>query len=125
MCVFARAVNRKFFGKGAEDEFTWARWFFPLVTDDRDLKAIDAHIQEYMRFVSSGRFNKANYRIRYDDLKKCGYISLVNRYHSILCSIKKISSTVRNNITSTGPRINPLKPKTNIPPSMAKKIIKG
>jgi len=81
MCVFSRSLNRKFFGKNSENEFTWARWFFPLITMDKDLKIIDAHVQEYMRYVKSGRFNKANYRVRYLDLKNNGYISLVNRYH--------------------------------------------
>ena len=81
MAVFARALNKKFFGKQNEEEFTWARWFFPLITNDRDLRTIDAYVQEYMRYVSSGRFRKANYRIHYGDLKTCGYISLVNRYH--------------------------------------------
>ena len=81
MCVFSRVLNRKFFGRGAENEFTWSRWFFPLITVDDDLKKTDAYVQEYMRYVSSGRFNKANYRIRYSDLKNCGYKSLVNEYH--------------------------------------------
>ena len=81
MSVFSRVINKKFFGREDDDEFTWARWFFPLITEDEDLKKIDAHVQEYMRYVSSGRFNKANYRIRYSDLKRCGYKSLVNEYH--------------------------------------------
>jgi len=81
MTVFSRSVNKKFFGKGGEDEFSWARWFFPLITVDNDLKIIDAYVQEHKRFVKSGRFSKANYRIRYSELKDCGYISLVNKFH--------------------------------------------
>ena len=81
MCVFSRVLNKKFFGKGSGNEFTWSRWFFPLITVDNDLKNTDAYVQEYMRYVSSGRFNKANYRTRYSDLKSCGYRSLVNEYH--------------------------------------------
>ena len=81
MSVFSRVLNRKFFGRDSKDDFTWTRWFFPLITGDNDLKAIDAYIQEYMRYVCSGRFNKANYRTRYCDLKTCGYRNLVNEYH--------------------------------------------
>ena len=81
MVVFSRSLNRKFFGAGNEDEFTWARWFFPLITTKSDLKKIDAYAQEYMRYLSSGRFNKANYRTRYSDLKDCGYRSLVHEYY--------------------------------------------
>jgi len=81
MRVFSRVLNKKFFGKGSGNEFTWSRWFFPLITVDNDLKNTDAYVQEYMRYVSTGRFNKANYRTRYSDLKACGYRSLVNEYH--------------------------------------------
>ena len=81
MRVFARSMNRKFFGKDENDEFTWARWFFPLITTDHDLKAIDAYMQEHIRYLSSGHFTKANYKIRYSDLKACGYRSLVNEYY--------------------------------------------
>jgi len=81
MRVFSRVLNRKFFGRGSDDDFTWARWFFPLITEDSDLKTIDAYAQEHMRYVKSGRFSRANYRIRYRDLKEYGYISLVNKYH--------------------------------------------
>jgi len=82
MRVFSRALNRKFFGRGSDDDFTWARWFFPLITEDSDLKTIDAYAQEHMRYVKSGRFSRANYRTRYSELKDNGYISLVNKYHS-------------------------------------------
>ena len=81
MTVFSRVMNKKLFGSGGEDEFTWARWFFPLISADTDLRLIDSYIQEYMRYISSGRFNKTNYRTRYGDLKKRGYRSLVNEYH--------------------------------------------
>ena len=81
MSVFARALNRKFFGTDSDDEFTWARWFFPLISTDNELKLIDNYMQEQMRYIVSGCFNKANYRVRYSELKDCGYKSLVNEYH--------------------------------------------
>ena len=78
--VFARVLNRKFFG-GRENDFTWTRWFFPLINTDKELKEIDSYIQEYARYVCSGRFNKANYRFRYRELKDCGYRNLVSEYY--------------------------------------------
>ena len=81
MSVFARAINRKFFGKNDGNEFTWTRWFFPLIDTDNDLRIIDAYVQEHMRYIASGRFNKTNYRTRYSELKECGYKSLVNEYY--------------------------------------------
>ena len=80
MRVFARVLNRKFFG-GNDIDFTWTRWFFPLINTDSDLKEIDAYIQEYMRFICTGRFSRTNFRTRYNDLKNCGYKNLVNEFY--------------------------------------------
>ena len=81
MHVFVKVINKKFFGRDDASEFTWARWFFPLISADDDLKVIDAYVQEHMRYIASGAFNKANYKIRYAQLKDCGYKSLVNAYY--------------------------------------------
>lgn len=81
LAAFARTFNKKFFGDGSEDEFTWARWFFPLITTDRTLREIDGYMQENMRYIVTGRHNKANFRTSYEKLKDCGYKSLVNEYY--------------------------------------------
>ncbi len=78
---FVRAMNRKFFGKDREDEFTWQRWFFPYLTTDEGLKEIDAYMQQYIRYAVTGRHYKGNYRIRYETMKEWGYRSLVNEYY--------------------------------------------
>lgn len=83
---FINAMNRKFFGGGGNewgtDDFTWCRWFFPNITTDRSLKEIDAYMQEYIRYVVTGRHYKGNYRITYEQLKDWGYRSLVHEYYS-------------------------------------------
>ena len=66
---FIRAMNRKFYGSDAEDEFTWKRWFFPYLTTDAGLKEIDAYMQQYIRYTVTGRHYKGNYRIRYETMK--------------------------------------------------------
>ena len=38
-------------------------------------------LQENIRFLSTGKHNKANFRVRYEDLKSLGYRSLVHEYH--------------------------------------------
>lgn len=78
---FIRAMNRKFFGKDREDEFTWKRWFFPHLTTDEGLKEIDAYMQQYIRYAITGRHYKGNFRIRYETMKEWGYRSLVNEYY--------------------------------------------
>jgi RNA-directed DNA polymerase len=81
MRVFTRVFNRKFFENTDANELTWSRWFFPLVTVDAGLKEIDAYMQQYLRFIATGKHSRSNYRIDYAFLKKCGYLSLVNAYY--------------------------------------------
>lgn len=101
---FIRAMNHKFYGSGYEntlndnsagghspaydsaeseamDEFTWNRWFFPILTVDTGLKELDAYFQQYIRYTVTGRHYKGNYRISYETLKSWGYRSLVHEYY--------------------------------------------
>lgn len=82
---FINAMNRKFYGRDetAEDtdEFTWSRWFFPNITEDTSLKEIDIYMQDYIRYIITGRHYKGNYRITYDTIKSWGYRSLVYEYY--------------------------------------------
>ena len=79
---FIRAMNKKFYGKEAEDDFTWSRWFFPNITSDEGLKQVDHYMQEYIRYCVTGRHYKGNYRITYEQMKTWGYKSLVHEYYS-------------------------------------------
>lgn len=81
---FIHAINRKLYGGGDENEFSWNRWFFPNLTTDRRLKDIDQYIQEYIRYCITGRHYKGNYRITYEMMKSWGYRSLVNEYYKRL-----------------------------------------
>ena len=78
---FIRAMNMKFYGLDDTHDFTWKRWFFPNLTEDTGLKEIDAYMQEYIRYIITGRHYKGNYRITYNQMKDMGYRSLVNEYY--------------------------------------------
>ena len=82
---FINAMNRQFYGYDAagewEDEFCWSRWFFPNLTTDAGLREVDAYMQQYIRYVVTGRHYKGNFRIRYETLKEWGYRSLVHEYY--------------------------------------------
>lgn len=79
--AFIRVFNSKLFEHGSENELTWTRWFFPVITTDKSLKEIDLYSQDCLRFLISGKRTKARYDVRYEDLKKLGYRSLVNEYY--------------------------------------------
>ena len=76
---FIRAMNRKLFSAEGK-EFSWSRWFFPLLTTDQGLRELDAFMQQYIRFCVTGRHYKGNYRIRYETLKSWGYRCLVHEW---------------------------------------------
>jgi len=82
---FINAMNSKFFGGRDKeldmDDFTWCRWFFPNINTDRSLKEIDEYMQQYIRYIITGRHYKGNYRISYSQMKEWGYRSLVNEYY--------------------------------------------
>lgn len=78
---FINAMNKKFFGYGDEDEFTWERWFFPNLTVTDGLKEVDHYMQQYIRYCVTGRHYKGNYRIKYEEMKKWGYVNLVHAYY--------------------------------------------
>ena len=81
MRAMIRAFTRKFFETGrSSSDLTWARWFFPLLTTDKGLGEMDAYLQDYIRYIPTGRHCRGNYRVRYSDLKRLGYRSLVHEF---------------------------------------------
>lgn len=77
---FVEQTNRKFFGEARIGD-NYAQRYFPVITRIDALKAIDGQVQRYMRYIVTGRFTKKNYAIRYGDLKRMGYKSLVRAYY--------------------------------------------
>lgn len=76
--------DRKFYGRSETDELTWDRWYLPSITTDESLREIDHYLQDRIRFVATGRYNKKNYEIMpYDKMTEMGYVPLVRRYHEM------------------------------------------
>ncbi len=81
MKAMIQHYNRKFFEDNDPDSLTWSRWYFPVINRTEGLKEIDRYLQQQIRFLSTGRHGKANYRVDYETLKRLGYRSLVNEYY--------------------------------------------
>ncbi len=73
--------NRVFYEDGDTEMLTWSRWFFPVINQTNGLKEIDHYLQQNIRFLSTGKHNKTNYKTVYTQLKRLGYKSLVNEYY--------------------------------------------
>ena len=81
MKALIRKFNAKLFEGDDPELLTWSRWFFPVINRTEGLKEIDLYLQQYIRYLSTGRHTKANYKVRYEDLKAFGYRSLVNEFY--------------------------------------------
>ncbi len=76
-----KIFNRKYFDDSDEHDFSWSRWFFPVLTTDRGLHELDEYMVMYLRYLYSGRHYKGNYRVTYEQLKKLGFRSLVHEFY--------------------------------------------
>jgi len=78
-----RKFQYKFYGSGGDDdELTWSRWYFPLITQTDGLRTIDRYFQEWARYLASGRHSKKNFALLpYSRLREYGYVPLVSAYH--------------------------------------------
>ncbi|MBR3226966.1 MAG: hypothetical protein IKF68_00310 [Erysipelotrichaceae bacterium] len=76
-----RSFDYRFYDLSGDHDFTWTRFYFPVINSSEGLAVIDDHMEMYLRYLYSGRHYKGNYRVAYDDLKKLGYTPLVNEYY--------------------------------------------
>lgn len=82
MDAMIRFADRYFFGMLLDGrEFNWVAWAFPILTRDRSLRQIDAHVQDCIRVVGSGKKTDARYRVTYKMMASRGYRTLVHAYH--------------------------------------------
>jgi len=79
--AFIRSFNKKFYDSKNMSDLTWARWFFPVINTSESIREIDHYLQQYVRYIPTGRFNAANYRLDYEEIKRLGYRSLVHEYY--------------------------------------------
>ena len=84
MKALIHCFNRKFFESDDPETLTWSRWFFPVITRTEGLKEIDHYLQQNIRFLGTGKYNKTNYKTDYAQLKALGYKSLVNEYYNFI-----------------------------------------
>lgn len=82
MKAMNKIFNYKFFYGKKGNELNWSLWYFPVITTSKSLKEIDQYYQAQLRYLVTGKHNKANYRkVSYQTLKDNGYNSLVHEYY--------------------------------------------
>lgn len=80
---FVTKMRYRFFGSKECSNKCWASWYFPLINTDESLKIIDHQIQEWARYIKTGKHVKRNrYSVPYEELKERGYHTLVNGFYN-------------------------------------------
>ena len=80
--AFIRVFNRKLFEGAGDNELTWTTFFFSVINTTDSLRAIDSYAQDCVRYIATGKHTKSRYNVRYEDMKKLGYRSLVHEYYA-------------------------------------------
>ena len=80
--AYIRYFNKKLFENPKDNEITWCRWYFPIITTDESLHILDSYMLQNIRYIATGKYTKANYNLRYDTIKEYGVKSLVHSYYS-------------------------------------------
>jgi len=79
--LFEKLFEQTFFGRGESNELSWSRWLFPIITLSDGLHKLDVYNQHCLRYVLTGKWGPVHYRVKYDELKRYGYKSIVRRYY--------------------------------------------
>lgn len=79
--AYIKHFNKKFFDNPKNNELTWCRWYFPIITTDASLHTLDEYMLQNIRYIATGKHTKANYNLRYDTIKSYGFKSLVHAYY--------------------------------------------
>jgi len=79
--AYIKYLDKKFFDNPVHNELTWCRWYLPIITTDKSLRRLDHYIQQNLRYLTTGRHTKANYKLRYETMRELGYRSLVYVYY--------------------------------------------
>lgn len=82
LSTFIRRINLRQYGVPDERaNFSWATWFLPMLTTDRTLSRLDAHVQREARFATTGRRTASTRSaVPYLALTEAGYLPLVSAY---------------------------------------------
>ena len=79
-----KKFNKKFYEAKNKNDLTWSLWYFPIINTSDGLHEIDLYMQDCLRYIKTGKYNKKNYNLRYEQLKKLGYKPLVSEYYKLL-----------------------------------------
>ncbi len=79
--AFIRIFRRKLLESPKDNELSWSFWFFSVINTADSLREIDRYAVDCIRYIITGTRRKSRFRVGYEDIKKLGFVSLVNSYY--------------------------------------------
>jgi len=81
---YVRKINFKLFSD-QDDSINWSRWYLPNINTEETLHYLDLYFVNCIRYLHSGTWHRGRkfYSLKYKDIKKLGYKSLVNEYYRL------------------------------------------
>lgn len=89
--AFIKHFNKKLYICDDRSEINWSLWYFPLITTDKSLKAIDHYMQDCIRYIATGSRTKSRFDFRYEHMKELGLVTLVNEWYKYKISNRELS----------------------------------
>lgn len=77
-----RSLDNRLYDLSGTNDFTWSRFYFPVITTTEGLHQIDEYMLMYLRYLYTGKHGKSNYKVSYESLKLLGYTPLVAEYYN-------------------------------------------
>ena len=86
---YIKKINFKLYSD-QDDSINWSRWYLPNINTVDSIKFLDNYFVDCIRYLDSGTWTKGKkfYRLSYEEIKKLGFMSLVNEYYKIKKNIK-------------------------------------
>jgi hypothetical protein len=103
--LFVASLNRKLYGVRSlgDVEFSWARWFFPLLTTSAQLAELDGHIQRDIRWAATGSWrDRARSLLPYEALRGAGYVPLMTAYQAHRQGVDRFAGLIEARCAGNG-----------------------
>lgn len=80
---YVRKLNFKLYSD-QDDSINWSRWYLPNINTTKSIKFLDEYFVKCIRYLESGKWQgKHHFNLKYDNIKKLGFKSLVNEYYKL------------------------------------------
>lgn len=81
---YIKGINQKLYSSW-DDSVNWTLWYLPNINVTSSIKYLDDYYVNCIRYLNSGTWKRGKkyYSLKYPDIKKLGFKSLINTYYKM------------------------------------------